>query len=151
MQVIADIGPRGADRSRIGAAAALLRRHEAFVDALGQEIVGHFLVEPRVEPVKQTAHFGAPARGIGHQPAAAKFGAACLVEIFEDRTRPADRGALPVKQHRQGAGRIDDQEFTPALPGAFLDEFGAQAVLPERNPNAARKGAEWVMIETEHT
>ena len=125
-------------------------RHEALVDLFGHEPVRDFAEKLHVEPVEQAARLDAAERIVGQQAPVAEREPAGLVEIFGDDARARRDGARLVDEHGRLAGRVQGQEFGPALEGALLDERGFDAEFGEDEPCEARMGADGMVVEDGH-
>ena len=138
--MIADIVAGGAQRVGIGRPAALFARHMALEHALGHQRPAHLGVEFVVEPARQPPHLDALARPRRHQPV--RPGRARLLDIFGDDGAARNRRLAVGHQHRDVAGRIEQQELLAPLPEALLDMACLDAVFTEnqdaRSANAGK-------------
>ena len=65
-------------------------------------------------------------------------------------TAAPHRGAAFLQQDWRRAGRVERQEFVPALPWPLLDQLGIEAVFPGRDADEPGMRAERVMEQDQH-
>jgi hypothetical protein len=149
-EMITDVMARGAHCRGIRGTAPVLAPHHGLVDALEDEDARHLVEELVVEPARQAPHFR-PRGGIRWgEPPPRGAGTDRLLDVFGNHLRPGHRRESVLDQHRRGAGRIEQQEVLPSLPGALLHQPGRDAVLGKRKPYESRMRAEGVMEQRQH-
>ena len=132
VQMAAQVGVSHPERPGIGLAAPGHPLHDLFA----QQMARHVMIEAQIEPGDQPAHLHPLGQGAAKQRDI-RIG---LVQVFADGRRFGDDEAILIQQRGHRAGRVDFEEFRPALPGLFQPEFERQALLGQRQTDFAAEG-----------
>jgi hypothetical protein len=137
--VLFDVGPRCADRGRIGCAAALRRWHLRLEHTFPHQMPGHVVFGLFQIPGHNAPDFGARHRVFGKQPLVALQHAARLVNIFGNSSRADHRHIAFGQQNRQIAGRVQRQKLLAPRPGLFFDQRQLFTVFAKCETDKAAK------------
>src|ERR1700730_2258537 len=104
----------------------------------------------QAEPVKEPANLRARAGVFRQQPVSAKSYAPRLVVILSDWTRARENQSGFFNKNRGLPRRIEQQKFSPALKGLFLDELRLDLIFAKEQTGKARMRAKRIVVKCDH-
>ena len=142
VEMMRQIGVSGANRLRVGLPMTEIALHHLFAE----QVFGDFEVHLAVEPGGQPPHLGTVDRVDADQ----QLFAVDLVEIFDNRRRIGEHGAVGLDQHRHFAGRVEGEKFRPPLPDFLGLQREIEVLFPQHDAHLARRRGEHRVVQNPH-